>query len=355
MLNRTLIVLFVLLAFSSHATAQIGAPSTKCYIYLTANDLGVDLGAPVPPWAELVLENTLPGMGGMTLFRIRRSTCPCPCPGCCPSGGSGAAGGPTGPGGRATAGKPVCLDTGNTYITQTDVTVAGLGGGLNLTRRWNSLWPTDQAVYSVGLFGPNWRSTYEERIYVGSDYFIKYSRSDGSFWSFGVGGGGWMPAAPANVFATLVQNGSSWILTFQNGEKRQFSFASGLLTQITDRNGNSTQLSYDSSNRLVTVTSATGQHLYFNYASGSSLLVTSVTSDFGVTVAYQYDAQGRLSQVTKPDLTTENFTYNSQSQITAVTDQNGKILEAHSYDASGRGLTSSQADGVNALSVAYPQ
>ena len=169
-----------------------------------------------------------------------------------------------------------------------------------------------------------------------------------------------MPAAPANVSAKLVQTGglistNPWILTFQNGEQRQFDYATGHLTAIIDRNGNTTQLSYDGSNRLVTVTSPTSQHLYFNYGTGATAnLVTSVTSDFGVTLSYQYDSQGRLSQITEPDLTTVSFTYNAQSEITAVTDNNGKVLESHTYDSTGRGLTSSQANGVNALTVTYP-
>jgi YD repeat-containing protein len=103
------------------------------------------------------------------------------------------------------------------------------------------------------------------------------------------------------------------------------------------------------------VTSAAAQHLYFNYANSSSYLVTSVTSDFGVTYSYTYDAQNRLSQFTKPDSTTVTFTYNSQSQVTQVTDSNGKVLETHTYDSTGRGLTSSRANGVNALTVTYPQ
>jgi YD repeat-containing protein len=206
------------------------------------------------------------------------------------------------------------------------------------------------------MFGPNWRSTYEERVFVGSDYFIKYLRGDGSFWSFGISPTGWRPATPANAVATLVQGNNSWTITFQNGEQRQFNLTTGLLISIVDRNGNTTQLSYDTSNRLVTVTSPASQHLYFNYGTGSSsLLVTSVTSDFGVTLSYGYDTQGRLNQVTKPDLTTVSFTYNTQSQITTVTDNNGKVLESHTYDSSSRGLTSSQANGVNALTVSYPQ
>jgi YD repeat-containing protein len=169
-------------------------------------------------------------------------------------------------------------------------------------------------------------------------------------------------SSPANVTANLVigaavPGGNRVVLGFQNGEARQFFLPSNgliaILTAIIDRNGNTTQLTYDTSNRLVTVTSPASQHLYFNYQSGSSLLVSSVTSDFGLTLSYAYDAQGRLITVTKPDLTTVSFTYNAQSQITQVTDSNGKILESHTYDPYARGLTSSEANGVNAVSVAY--
>jgi hypothetical protein len=39
--------------------------------------------------------------------------------------------------------------------------------------------------------------------------------------------------------------------------------------------------------------------------------------------------------------------------ISSVTDSNGKILEAHTYDNSMRGLTSSRANGVDAVTVSY--
>src|SRR5208337_1665594 len=184
----------------------------------------------------------------------------------------------------------------------------------------------------------------------------KYARGDGGYWSFGLKSAGvFVPVSPANVSATLTQTSTCLLLTFQNGEQRQFNLTTGLLTAIVDRNGNTTQVTYDSSNRLATVTSPASQHLYFNYQTNSSLLVTSVTSDFGVTLSYSYDNQGRLSQVTKPDQTTVSYTYNGQSQITQVTDSNGKILESHTYDSTGRGLSSSQANGVNSITVSYPQ
>jgi YD repeat-containing protein len=219
----------------------------------------------------------------------------------------------------ASGGHPINFANGNTYIEENDLRVPGLGGGLNLSRIWNSVWPTSQGAYQVGLFGPNWRSTYEERIIPGSGdatNYMEYAKSDGSYWYFGtIGGGTYSVSAPANQTAMLTQNGAQWTLTFLNGEQRIFSYASGLLTSIVDRNGNVTSLTYDGSSRLSTVTDPASRHIYFGY-SGSSRLVTAVTTDIGLSLSYAYDGSGRLTQVTYPDLSTALFTYNAQSLIT---------------------------------------
>lgn len=251
------------------------------------------------------------------------------------------------------SGQPISLASGNTYIEENDVSLPGLGGGLTLLRTWNSTWPATQTAFQIGMFGPNWRSNFEERVFVGADNYMKYARGDGNFWSFGYGGIGYSVVSPANMTATLTQGSSYWTLSFKNGEQRLFDNNSGKLTQIIDRNGNTTQLSYDSLGRLVTVTDPASQHLYFSYGNGSGTLVTSVTSDFGVSLSYSYDAQGRLIQYTKIDGATVSFGYDSNSLISSVTDQNGKVLEAHTYDSSGRGLTSVRANGVDAVTISY--
>jgi YD repeat-containing protein len=256
-------------------------------------------------------------------------------------------------------GSPISLADGNTYIEQTDVRLPGLSGGLTLTRTWNSKWPSTQSSSQTGIFGPNWRSTFEERVFTGADGYFKYSRGDGNFWSFASGSNGKV-VAPANVVATLTlvepsgnQSTWYWLIAFQNGEQRTFAYASGLLTAIIDRNGNTTQVVYDSTSRLATITDPAGRHLYFGYPTGSNL-VTSVTSDVGLSLSYSYDTQGRLKQVTKPDLTTISFQYDSNSFISAVLDSESKVLESHTYDSTGRGLTSSRANGVEAVSITYP-
>ncbi len=261
----------------------------------------------------------------------------------------------TGCPGCFTAGHPINLTDGNTSITQSDFRLPGLGGGLGLSRTWLSKWPPSQIAFQTGLFGPNWRSSYEERLFVGSDNYFKYSRSDGSFWSFAYDGstGALGVAAPAEESILLVSSGSIWTMTFKNGTKKIFDYNSGWLKSIVDRNGNTTNLTYDANNRLIAVTDPAARTLTFNYPDSNSRLVSSVVSNAG-TFTYAYDAQGRLVQVTRPDNTFVTFEYDANSLITAVKDTDGKVLEAHTYDTQARGLTSTRANGVDAVTMSYP-
>src|SRR6185312_4431763 len=97
---------------------------------------------------------------------------------------------------KAEAASPINLSTGNTYIVESDVRVPGLGGGLQLSRAWNSILPDEQDSYSF-MFGNKWRSNFEERLaFIASDSYVKYLRADGSVWSFGV-----TNATPPYVYA----------------------------------------------------------------------------------------------------------------------------------------------------------
>ena len=275
--------------------------------------------------------------------------------------------GPSCPASAATAspcqtGEPINVATGDTFIIENDIKLPGLDAGLALTRTWNSAWVPSESGPAMGLFGLNWRSNFEERISLGSDGLFKYSRGNGSVWSFGFSDSGTDPntfnyrlAAPMNGGATLTASGSIWIIAYQNGEIRTFDMATGSLQSIADRNGNTTQLVYDGIGRLTTITDPASHHLYFTYPDNSSYLVTGVNSDVGLSLSYAYDSQGRLIQVTKPDQTTLSFEYDSNSLITAVKDSVGKLLESHTYDSQGRGLTSSRANGVDFVTITYPK
>ncbi len=340
MIRITCCVLFGFAVLACALNVEVAAQTNSCFTYF-------DYQFPEP---------VIPGSGSNCTWAgpyllscwVPNYTCPPPADSC-----------PTCGGGSNNGGRPVSFATGNTFITETDVRIPGLSNGLTLVRTWNSKWPATQSASKVGLFGPNWRSNFEERVFLGSDNFMKYSRGDGNFWSFGFwywGPNGtfvWKAAAPANIAATLT-NGNTWTITFPNGEQKLFDNTTGSLTAIIDRNGNTTQLSYDSANRLVTVTDAASRHLYFSYPNNLTFLISGVTSDVGISLSYAYDSQGRLITVTNPDQSTLSFEYDSNSFITAVKDSSGKIFESHTYDSGGRGLTSSQAGGVDALTVSYP-
>lgn len=268
-------------------------------------------------------------------------------------------------------GAPIDFASGDVYLTQVDIKLPGLGGGLTLARSWNSVWPQGNgaptsglwpiANLPVGMFGPGWVSNFEESVFQGSDGYMKQSLSSGDVYSLGFSGvvngsSQFMTAGRGSQSTVLSKAPENWSLTLPNGDQKTFDGTTGKLLSITDRNGNVTTLTYDSSFRLVTVSDPVGRHLYFSYASPSSYLVSGVTSDFGVSLSYFYDGQGRLDHYTKPDNTRVSFQYNDQNPnlITAVLDSDGKVLESHTYNNCAQGLTSSRAGGVEAITVSYP-
>jgi YD repeat-containing protein len=254
----------------------------------------------------------------------------------------------------AMAGGSIDPATGDTNIAETDVSNPGLAGGLTLSRSWNSV--SFEGTAQLGMFGLRWTSNFEESVFGGGDGFMKYLRADGGIWSFGFTGGRlYSVVGPANKTATLTQGPVNWTLAFENGEQRVFDLTTGRLLSITDRNGNTTTLNYDASYRVATVTDPASRHLYFTYASPGSFLANGVSSDFGVSLSYTYDQMGRLTKVIKPDSTTVSFQYDSNGYISAVLDNNNKVLESHTYDSTGRGLTSSRAGGAESITVSYPQ
>jgi hypothetical protein len=135
-----------------------------------------------------------------------------PCPTCCSKG----------PATPATCGSPINLSSGNTFINQSDLSVPGLGGGLAVSRTWNSLSSGVQ-----GLFGPGWRSTYEESVYLGDDGFMKYARADGAIWTFGFATQSPLvylimtPAVRARRSYSMGQLGHSYFKTTKNGRFRE--------------------------------------------------------------------------------------------------------------------------------------
>lgn len=261
------------------------------------------------------------------------------------------------------AGSPINLTNGDTWITQRDYSLPGLGGGLTLTRTWNSYWLNVNPAEESGIFGDSWRSNFEERIQYFPDYAM-YWKGDGSWISFryDVLSQTYSLLAPWDVQTTLTTDSSSgvWTITEKDGTQKTFNQA-GYLTSIVDRNGNTTTISVDASNqnRISSVVDPAGRVLTLNYTNPSyPRLCTSISDSVGTFTQYQYDSAGRLIQVLYPDSSQYNFQYsdpNSNTLISLVTDAQGKTIEAHTYDSQRRGQTSQQANDSIGRAVNYVQ
>lgn len=257
---------------------------------------------------------------------------------------------------EGTCGSPINLTNGNTYIDQSDYSLPGLGGGMHLTRVWNSLWQNSVPWEGSGMFGDSWQSNFEEHLQAISGG-RKYWRGDGSAWMFTYDSVNdvYNLTSPSDEHASLSFNSSSsqFTVTLADGTRRIFS-QPGFLVGIVDRNGNQIVLTYDSFNRVSTVTDAAGRVLNMNYTNSAlPNLVTSIQDAVGTIATYSYDSTAHLTNVTYPDGSAINFNYDPNGLILSTTDSQGKILESHSYDSFRDGLTSQLANGVDSVTVSY--
>jgi YD repeat-containing protein len=253
-------------------------------------------------------------------------------------------------------GSPINLASGNTWIQRQDYSLPGLGGGLQLTRTWNSMWPDNFPFQQLGMFGDSWQSTYEEHIQT-TQAGANYWRADGSAWEFTYNSQtkAYTLASPLDARASLSFSSHTALFTvvLLDGSQRIFNSA-GYLTALIDRNGNQVTVAHDSSNRITQVTDPAGRVLTFNYAAPSFPNLVSSTQDaVGNIATYAYDASGHLTSVTYADGSVVSYSYDGTGVILSVTDSQGKILESHTYDYLRRGLASARANGADRIAVSY--
>src|SRR5579859_5119698 len=264
----------------------------------------------------------------------------------------------------ASAGMPVDLATGNLWISHTDYSLPGARGGLDLTRTWNSVWQMLGPVNQSGMFGNGWTSTYEQALQpvtittTGGPVMGQkawFSSGNAGFFTFDSSGGGagldhYNAYGPQTFRGDLGFDTSAQNFTFteNDGTKKVFN-QPGNLTQIIDRNNNTTTISYDNQSRITQVTDPVGRWIRFNYADANNpSQTTSVYDAVGTIATYQYSQDGNhlLTRVTYADGTILQFQYNdpnSNTLISAVLDGAGKVIEQQTFDSQRRGTASGRA------------
>jgi RHS repeat-associated protein len=264
---------------------------------------------------------------------------------------------------EGTAGNPINLTNGNVYIQQRDYYLPGSGPNLTIERTWNSLWPLSPhaGISTIRTFGDSWTSNYEDRIvFVDGNNIVDYWRPDGSKIRFTlsfISAGNYFYTATypvgLNIYYSYNANTGDYSVNPGDHTRRHFN-GLGQLTSIVDDHGNTTSLTYDDQLRLTRVTDSAARSITLNYEDPNNPnQATSIQDAAGVVSRYLYDSSGRLTKVTYADESFNSFNYDINDLILSVKDTDGKILEAHTYDAYKRGLTSERADGVEKVTVSY--
>jgi len=141
-----------------------------------------------------------------------------------------------------------------------------------------------------------------------------------------------------------------------------FSSATGDLIGVTDPNGKTTNMTYDSRGNVTSILDALGNTTSFTYDSNNN--VTQIIDPLNHISTYQYDAKGNVTKLTDAKAGVTTFTYDSFGQMTSLTDGRGNKT-SYAYDAAGNlrsaanpagGITTYTYDGVGRpASVTDPQ
>ncbi|MCK5017717.1 MAG: RHS repeat protein, partial [Candidatus Peribacteraceae bacterium] len=184
---------------------------------------------------------------------------------------------------------------GNLAIESTDMNFKALGHNLEIKRVYNSL---NSEV--LGPFGYGWQFDYGESLEF-RDGFVDLIAGDGSYYEFEDLGDGNYSSPPGSNLDMIVD--STYKLRSPGGSVKAFDL-DGKLLSITDKNGNSLDMSYDANYRLMRVEDGSGLYLQFNYDGNQ---ISSIEDPIGRTNIYDYDSSGNL--ITREDAIGNLTTY----------------------------------------------
>ena len=194
--------------------------------------------------------------------------------------------------------------TGALQVSYSDLTVAGLGLPLDLTRHYNSLDTTG------GAFGPGWSSILDAGVSVNTATRTAVVRGEDGQQLVYTGNGPDVWVAPAGATATLVCHLTDCIVTRKNGDS--FRSIGG---------------------RIQNYLSADRHGLKFTYQNGRVTTVVVENAVAPVIVAVTLDATGQVTRLASPTRSV-GYAYTGTA-LTRFTDAAGQVW---SY-AYGAGLT----------------
>jgi RHS repeat-associated protein len=185
----------------------------------------------------------------------------------------------------------------------------------------------------------------------------KVTDTQGHTITFGYDTTSWSPrinlitdSSGRSISYTYYPNGGP-LKTFTDGAGKTTTYSYNSdsdLTQVVDANGNITQIAYDPSHRVSSITRITdnttlaGNTTTFTYNAGNTV----VTDPLGHASTVYFDASARSTKVTDPLARSDQAQYNSDNQPTVSTTPTNQTY-TNAYDGTFRAMSSQQPDVVN--------
>lgn len=222
------------------------------------------------------------------------------------------------------ANDPVNTATGNFLENETDLGFTGPAASLAWSRLYNSMDPTS------GAFGPGWSSWAECGLEI-SDDSARFRLPDGRVVVFPREGAGWGRAVGENLWLDTAACG----LRVSTNTGLAFELSSSGVVLAVD-GGPGTRVTLErSGGRLTGLTHIFGRSLSVEWAGER---IVAVTASDGRRVDYRYDEAGRLVAAEGPG-GVRSYGWNDEGLIATVTDGDGVVEAANTYDEHRRVTT----------------
>ena len=256
-----------------------------------------------------------------------------------------------GPGPNAcSGGSPFFVESGDFFLSHTDVAIPARGLPLRITRYYNS-----QDLYD-GPFGLGWNMDYATRLVEtesdGNEYATVRMGSGLRIEFAANGDGSYSP--PLGSHGILVKNGDgSFTLNGRCGTCAikatpvyQFN-PDGSLSFIEDLNGNRVSVEYDDFGRISAVVDANDRSLSFAYGGNGKVETIQDFSTPSRSWGYTYDTDKNLTSVTDPMGNTLQYDYDENHNLTKIIDPRGNEISSIAYGEQG------QVEGYTQFGGAY--
>jgi RHS repeat-associated protein len=224
----------------------------------------------------------------------------------------------------------VNITTGNHVLQANDVSIAGRGGmDVNFTRTYN------YKDFEDSPLGYGWTYPGNEKIIKNwEDNKVLYSDSDGTRHIFTYDTTTQSYKAPAGIYLTLTQSNNDFTITDKYGYKtvykgtidREQDITVARISYSEDLHGNKITYTYDTGNKLISITDPSGRKVTINYYSSGR--ISEVIDITGTKVAYSYDTNGNLINVDRYVNSTEylrtTYSYSGNHNLISVIDTNNR-------------------------------